>query len=457
MSPSQWFRTPSSGSASAALLKVDYDERAFSNQDTVVDELYSFDPVFDLAGAAAAFAIGSNQPALESRFEASLRLAYQARAGVEVPAERWLLYQLLHASSQTDFLQEALEVQEGSPTTLPASVTDPTVDEVARSADAARRAMARFDQRYLAGLFLADAPGTEDGPVCALDIDGVLEVAAIGYSSCTPLGVLCLRALVCHGYRPILATGRSLEEVRDRCVAFGLRGGVAEYGAVVYDAVHDRATDLLTEEQRGALDRLRSRLSEIRGIHVGAAHQRSVRASGGAAAGVRTPLPQGLTREVLGALGLAGQVRVVHGDAQTDFVLHGVNKGRGIQALLQAWARGPAADDRKPLALAVGDTELDLPMLGLARMAFAPANADQKVRDAGVEVTSGDCQQGLARAVARLVGHYPGTCPVCAAPAQGRDSELLLSVLSAQSATRWGKLLPAARLLFKIPSPLRGG
>ena len=96
--------------------------------------------------------------------------------------------------------------------------------------------------------------------------------------------------------------------------------------------------------------------------------------------------------------------------------------------------------------MAVGDTELDLPMLGLARMAFAPANADKKVREAGVEVTSGDCQQGLARAVARLVGHYPGTCPICAAPAQNPDSELLLAVLSAQSAARWAKLLPAARL-----------
>ena len=43
--------------------------------------------------------------------------------------------------------------------------------------------------------------------------------------SCTPLGVLCLRALVCHGYRPILATGRSLDEVRDRVDAIGTVDG----------------------------------------------------------------------------------------------------------------------------------------------------------------------------------------------------------------------------------------
>jgi hydroxymethylpyrimidine pyrophosphatase-like HAD family hydrolase len=446
MSPSQWFRAPASGSAAGTLLKVDYDERAFSNQDTVVDELYSFDPIFDLAGAAADFAIRSNQPALESRFETRVRLAFEARAGVAVPAERWLLYQLLHATSQIEFLQEALEVQEGLADGGPASATGPDADHVARAADAARRAMARFEQRYLAGLFLAEARSEADGPICAIDVDGVLEVAALGYSSSTPLGILCLRALICHGYRPVLATGRSLDDVRDRCFAYGLRGGVAEYGAVVYDTVHDRAIELLTEEQRGKLDRLRSALGQIRGVHVDAAHQRSVRASLGDAAGVRRPLPMGLATDVLAAQGLVDQFRLVHGDAQTDFVLNGVDKGRGLQALLQACTGGRPADDRKPLALAVGDTELDLPMLGLARMAFAPANADKKVREAGVEVTSGDCQQGLARAVARLVGHYPGTCPICAAPAQNPDSELLLAVLSAQSAARWAKLLPAARL-----------
>jgi hypothetical protein len=153
-----------------------------------------------------------------------------------------------------------------------------------------------------------------------------------------------------------------------------------------------------------------------------------------------------LAKDVLAAQGLVDQFRLLHGDAQTDFVLNAVDKASGLRALLQARGRGGVADHRKPLALAVGDTELDLPMLGLARMAFAPANADEKVRQAGVEVTRGDCQEGLARAITRLVGHYPGTCPMCRAPARNPDSELLLTVLSAQSAARWAKLLPAARL-----------
>jgi hypothetical protein len=60
---------------------------------------------------------------------------------------------------------------------------------------------------------------------------------------------------------------------------------------------------------------------------------------------------------------------------------------------------------------------------------------------------AGDCQQGLARAVGRLLGHYPGKCTLCAAGHLDRESELLLAVLSAQAEVRWGKLRPAARLV----------
>ena len=73
------------------------------------------------------------------------------------------------------------------------------------------------------------------GALCAIDIDGVLETSPLGFSSLTPTGAVTLRAVTLHGYRPILATGRSLDEVRERCAAYHLAGGVAEYGAVVYN------------------------------------------------------------------------------------------------------------------------------------------------------------------------------------------------------------------------------
>jgi hydroxymethylpyrimidine pyrophosphatase-like HAD family hydrolase len=445
MSPGQWFRVGARGST-APLLKVDYDERAFSNQDTVVDELYSYDPVFDLAGAAADFAITSNQPSLESCFEDRLRLAYETGGGLKVPGERWLLYQLVHAASHIDFLQEALEVRQGFGGSDEGPVSTLEREAVARATDGSRRAMARFEQRYLAGLLLGDAGGEGEGPLCAIDIDGVLETAPLGYSSATPLGVRCLRALIRHGYRPVLASGRSLDEIRDRCVAYHLQGGVAEYGAVVYDHVHDRVIELLTDEQRLVLDGLRSALSHVRGVQIDAGYQRAIRASLEDASGARRPLPTQLANDVLRAEGLVDRVRLVRGYAQTDFATAEVDKAAGIQVLLRAAGRGREGDDEKPLAFAVGDTALDLPMLRLARMAFAPANADRHVREAGVDIVRGACQQGLAHAVGKLLGHRPGGCRVCAVPPLDGESELLFAVLSAQAAGRWGKLLHAGKL-----------
>jgi hydroxymethylpyrimidine pyrophosphatase-like HAD family hydrolase len=402
--------------------------------------------VFDLAGAAADFAITSNQPSLESCFEDRLRLAYETGAGLKVPDERWLLYQLVHAASHVDFLQEALEVKQGFGGSDEGPVSNLEREAVARATDGSRRAMARFEQRYLAGLLLGDAGGEGEGPVCAIDLDGVLETAALGYSSATPLGVLCLRALIRHGYRPVLASGRSLDEIRDRCVAYHLQGGVAEYGAVVYDHVHDRVIELLTDEQRLRLDGLRSALSHVRGVQIDAGYQRAIRASVEGAGGARRPLPTQLANDVLGAEGLVDRVRLVRGYAQTDFAIAEVDKAAGIQVLLRAVGRGHEGDDGRPLAFAVGDTELDLPMLRLARLAFAPANADRHVREAGVDIVRGACQQGLAHAVGKLLGHHPGACPKCAGPALHRESELLFAVLSAQAAGRWGKLLHAGKL-----------
>jgi hydroxymethylpyrimidine pyrophosphatase-like HAD family hydrolase len=354
----------------------------------------------------------------------------------------------VHANSHIEFLREALEVEQSFAHRPGARVPNADRDDVARATSATRRAMARFDQRYLARKLLGDISGDADGPLCAIDVDGVLETAARGYSSSSPIGVLSLGALIRHGYRPVLATGRSLDEVRDRCVAYRLQGGVAEYGAVVYDHLHDRVIDLLTDEQRQRLDELRSALSGIGGVQIDAGYRRTIRASfqDGSAASRR--IPTRLAEEVLRERGLAGDIRVVPGYVQSDFITAGVDKATGLRVLLRAL--GERADGERPLALAVGDTELDVPMLQLARTAIAPANADSKIRDAGIEVAAGDCQRGLARAVGRLLGHYPGGCQVCSPPPLDRESALLFTVLSAQGGGRWGRLHHVGRLAAQL-------
>ena len=83
----------------------------------------------------------------------------------------------------------------------------------------------------------------------------------------SPSGALALRALARHGYRAVLATGRSLDEVRERCRAYRLAGGVAEYSAAVYNYLDDRASTLLDEHEIAMLEELRGALSQLPGVH----------------------------------------------------------------------------------------------------------------------------------------------------------------------------------------------
>ena len=248
-------------------------------------------------------------------------------------AERWLLYRL----AQLWRLRRAGDV-------------DP--DHTGQ-----RSAAAIHD--YLAGLYLRGlAPAT--GPLCAIDLDGVLECDPLGYPATSPSGVLALRALIAHGYQPVLATGRSLPEVRDRCAVFGLAGGVAEYGAAL--VCDGQPVDLLPPAGRALLEAIREELSGLAGRGPGPA----IPLHGPGQGGGRRPAARGTARGP-GAAAQPG-VRVVHGQGQTDFVWAGADKGTGLRAL--------AARLSQPgCALAVGDTASDLPLFECAALARAPRNA----------------------------------------------------------------------------------
>src|SRR5205814_5722932 len=113
----------------------------------------------------------------------------------------------------------------------------------------------------------------------------------------------------------------------------------------------------------------------------------------------------------------------VRGEAQTDFVVAGVDKRRGLDALIDLLPEPPA--DRS-VPFAVGDTESDAELLRAARHAFVPAHSGAAARASGATVTSRPYQRGLAQAVAWRLGHEPGGCRVCAAPPLERDSQRVL-------------------------------
>jgi hydroxymethylpyrimidine pyrophosphatase-like HAD family hydrolase len=392
MSARHWFASEGGG-----LRKAAPDQRAFSNRN-----LGCYDAAFDVAGAAAGDHDGGER----------LHAAWRTRTGETISPERWLAYELVALWA---------ERRDGA-------------------ADAAQteRASARALQRYFSRLYLSDRPAAPAGPLVALDVDGVLETDALGYPSLSPASALALRALLAHGYRPVLATGRSLGEVRERCRAYGLAGGVAEYGSVLYDTATDRARSLVDDAGAAALARLRAALAALPGVHVGTDHEHAVRAWRIGSDG-RTRALQ--AEHIEAALHAAGRehVRAVPGEGQTDFVAATVGKAQGLRALL----------GDEPLALAVGDAVEDVPMLALAQVGLAPANADTAMRASGHRRTRRPYQAGLAEAVGELVGHAPGACACCAAPADAPGRDVVLGVLAARERGGAHMAWRTARLLWK--------
>jgi haloacid dehalogenase-like hydrolase len=375
-------------------VKTGFTEHSFWNLG-----LYCYDPIFDLAGAA----VSSRDPATD----AELRRAYERAIGEPVAEERWLLYKLAQLWGRE-------RIRPGEEGEL-------------------RRACARASQSYIARLYFEDLEPSADGPLCAIDVDGVLETQTLGFPATTAAGARALRALIAHGYRPILVSGRSSEEVADRCLAYRLAGGVAEYGAVVLTFAPRQDHVLVPDPDLFVLARLRGALSDLKDVEIDNAYRHAVRAFRSDRLGHRRALePRDVTAALASTAG-SERLRVIRGSDQTDFAVAHVDKGTGVQALARRIAHRRTRDGEE-LALAIGDTATDLPMLRRATLAFAPANASSALRreGAGTQMLRAPYQAGLSLAVERLIGHPPGTCPRCRPQPLTREADLLLSVISAQ-------------------------
>ncbi len=369
---------------SDSLLKVDWDQGDSWNLG-----LACCDPVFDLAGVTASHA----DPFLAR----DLRVAYEAIAGEEADDERWLLYELAHLSAP------------GAPREARAGLS---------------RARSRAVQRYFRRVYFEDLAPATDGPLCGLDLDGVLETEHLGFPALTPVSAQGLRALVAHGFRPLLVTGRSLSEVIERCDAYGLAGGVAEYGCATFETAPRRVDILTGSDGRLALERLRAELRSHDGVTIDDDYTHAIRAFvRDPRSGKRGPLPEALLDAAMLAAE-APDTSLIVGDSQTDIVYSPIEKGRGVAVI----AASLGIDEAIPLAFAVGDTSTDLPLVRLAREPFAPAHAAAALGEE-CTITRSPYQRGFAEAVAALIGHAPGTCSLCRLPPPRSERSLLLALL----------------------------
>lgn len=387
------------------LLKVDFAERAFNSLD-----VYCYDHIYDVTGLAP----GTSHPALAAK----VREAYHERTGKRIDPERWLLYRLIHVMEQhRDEPEHRVEVE---------------------------RALAREMQQYYSDTLFGGIEASRSGALCAFDLDWSLETRGLGFPALTPAGAFALRALARHGYRACIATGRSIDEVRERCHAYGLTGGVAEYGAASYDAGADRVRDLLAREDHELLGWVRQALSATPGITVDTDYTLAVRAYQFDSKGRRCGVGAEVIASVLRADGPGAGVRAIPGAYQTDFMVKTIDKSVGLRAL--ATDLGVETLNGRLFALAVGDSAEDLPMMMLARLALAPANSEPAVRAAGIRLLARPGQRGIAQAVAELIGHVPGKCARCRVHDLPGRSRLMLTALAAQDESGLGKAVQALRL-----------
>jgi hydroxymethylpyrimidine pyrophosphatase-like HAD family hydrolase len=399
-------------------VKVDYDERAM--------EIFSCNPVFDVAFAAADHELEEGG---RRSFGVAVRQHYQKITGETIDDAAWLIHRTVYLRGYLLKLGRAWAVPPLSP-----AERRKAVGEV----DAVRGALSRVYQDYVASAYFADVVVPETGPFCAIELDGVVETDGLGYPSITPAGAVALRALARHGRRAVLVTRRSLSELRDRCSAYKLCGGVAEYGAFAYDHLTGRETLLVDEGASRQLSALRDWLRWQWPAYFDLLFEQVVRAYVVHSFGERRPLADGMLRQALDHAG--GLATVVAGPREVDFVPAGVDKASGLRQLLGQIGGG----DR--LEMAIGCSATDLPMLRLADRAYCPANASPELRRSYVRIMSRPDQAGLYQAVADLIGHRPGGCAECRPLPFSAHGRMLLDILGARNRTGAGRLLGALSL-----------
>src|SRR2546425_3072112 len=191
-------------------------------------------------------------------------------------------------------------------------------------------------------------------PLVVLDVDGVLDKQIFGFPCTTAAGIRAVSLLHAHEIAVALNTARTVPEVKEYCRAYGFVGGVAEYGAAVWDAVNGRERVLVSDESLRQLDRARLALRTLPGVFLNDDYRYSLRAYT-YERGTTVALPTMVIRNLLAGLG-ADRLDFHQTYLDTAVLAKETDKGHGLEALLALSGTDGCE------TIAVGDSEADLPM-----------------------------------------------------------------------------------------------
>jgi hydroxymethylpyrimidine pyrophosphatase-like HAD family hydrolase len=276
-------------------------------------------------------------------------------------------------------------------------------------------------------------------PLVVLDIDGVLDRLIFGFPSTTAAGIEAISLLHRHELAVALNTARTLVEVKEYCAAYGLVGGVAEYGAVVWDGATDRERVLVRDESLDQVKRAKAALRRIPGVFLDESYRYSIRAYA-FERGTTVPLPTLLARDLLAGIG-ADRLTLHQTFVDTTILPREIDKGRGLAALLHL------ADQTGTRTIAIGDSDADLAMFAAAGSSFAPSHLScrSSARLLGCRIMGRSFQLGLLQAVRSIIHPQGGRCDRCRGPEESVHGvgDLFTDLLKAADQPRWRLLLRA--------------
>ena len=272
----------------------------------------------------------------------------------------------------------------------------------------------------------------------------MLDAGIFGFPSASAAGLRALALLHAHDVGVAVNTARPLGQVQAYCRAYGFVGGVAEYGAVAWDAVAGRERGLVGAEALAQVARVRTALRQVPGVFQHDDYRSSIRAY--TYEGGRTvALPTLMIRAVLAGVG-ADRLALLQTPVETAIVAKEVDKGRGLVALLAL------AGQCDLETIAIGDAEADLPMFRVATRSFAPAQIPCRAvaRALGCRIAGRAFQGGLLESVRALLHPGGGRCARCRAGERvGAEADPLVWELL--EATDWGR---PRRLLQALLDPM---
>jgi hydroxymethylpyrimidine pyrophosphatase-like HAD family hydrolase len=195
----------------------------------------------------------------------------------------------------------------------------------------------------------------------------------MGFSATSASAVEAILMLKKGGFLPVFNSGRSFQEVKSRCDAFGIPFGIAEHGSVIWNGVHKERVIMASEKQRMQRGKLLEEMRKEKTIIIDKGFVCGLRAfyrKGGHAC----PVPEACLQEYFNRLGIS-ELRVIQAPGKSDIGFTGINKGTAIETFVKY-----LGIKSMPI-YGIGDSISDWPVLERSDIGYAPSNLSEDLKN----------------------------------------------------------------------------